>query len=63
MVGVSFRAGKVSVGEDTEAPFEAAIPEQALRDELPDSAKVIAQALFRTAGDSRSRLTLRACGR
>ena len=46
VVGVSFRAGKVSVGEDTEAPFEATIPEQALRDELPDSAKVLAQALF-----------------
>jgi arylsulfatase A-like enzyme len=46
IVGVSFRAGKVAVGDDTVAPFEIAIPEQALRDELPKAATVTAQALF-----------------
>ena len=63
VVGVSFHAGKVSVGEDTEAPFEATIPEQALRDELPDSAKVLAQVLFTDGRRLAFSADLRACGR
>ena len=46
IVGVSFRAGKVPVGDDTEPPFEAQIPDQALRDELPDAATVVAKPLY-----------------
>ena len=46
IVGVSFRAGRVAVGDDTEPPFEVAIPDQALRDELPDPAEVVAKALY-----------------
>jgi N-acetylglucosamine-6-sulfatase len=46
VVGVSFRAGRVAVGDDTVPPFEIEIPEQALRDELPDPATVTAKVLF-----------------
>jgi arylsulfatase A-like enzyme len=46
IVGVNFRAGRVNAGDDTEAPFEAVIPDQALRDELPDAAEVVARALY-----------------
>ena len=61
VVGVTFRAGKVAVGEDTVPPFEAAIPEQALRDELPDAAKVTAQALFSDGRRLGFEADLRAC--
>jgi hypothetical protein len=46
IVGVSFRAGRVTVGDDTEPPFEVLIPDHALRDELPEPAHVIAKALY-----------------
>ncbi len=49
------------MADDTVAPFEAAIPESALRDELPDAATVTAKALFddgRRLGQSAS---LRLC--
>ena len=46
IVDVSFRAGGVAAGDDTEPPFEAVLPDQALRDELPDAAEVIAKALY-----------------
>ncbi|MDX6583709.1 MAG: N-acetylglucosamine-6-sulfatase [Solirubrobacterales bacterium] len=46
IVGVSFRAGKVAVGDDTAAPFEAAIPQEALSAELPGPATVVAKALY-----------------
>jgi arylsulfatase A-like enzyme len=63
VVGVSFRAGKVAVGDDTVPPFEVEVPEQALRDELPGAATVTAKALF----DDGRRLglsgTLRACSK
>ena len=63
VVGVSFRAGKAAVGDDTVPPFEVEIPEQALRDELPGAATVTAKALF----DDGRRLglsgTLRACSK
>ena len=46
IVSVSFRAGRVAVGDDTVPPFEVAIPDSALRDELPGAANVTAKALF-----------------
>ncbi len=46
IVGVSFRAGRFAVGDDTEPPFEIAIPDSALRDELPEPAEVVARALY-----------------
>ena len=61
VVGVSFRAGKASLGTDTVAPFEVAVPESALRDELPDSAEVKAEALFTDGRRLASSANLRAC--
>ena len=61
VVGVSFRAGKASLGTDTVAPFEVAVPESALRDELPDSAKVTAEALFADGRRLANSANLRAC--
>ncbi len=46
IVDVSFRAAGVAVGDDTEPPFEVTIPDQVLRDELPDAAEVVAKALY-----------------
>jgi hypothetical protein len=46
IVSVSFRAGKVPVADDTVAPFEAVIPDSAIRAELPAAATVTAKALF-----------------
>jgi arylsulfatase A-like enzyme len=46
IVGVSFRAGRFAIGDDTEPPFELAIPDAALRDELPEPAEVVARALY-----------------
>jgi arylsulfatase A-like enzyme len=46
IVGVNFRAGNVNAGDDTEPPFEVPVPDQALRDELPDPAEVVARALY-----------------
>ena len=62
IVGVSFRAGRAAVGDDTEPPFEAAIPDQALRDELPDPAKVVAQALYDDGRRLAVTAEVRACG-
>ncbi len=61
VVGVTFRAGKASLGTDTVAPFEVAVPESALRDELPDSAKVTAEALFADGRRLANSADLRAC--
>ena len=41
IVSVSFRAGKIAVADDTVPPFEAPIPESALRSELPDKAATV----------------------
>ena len=46
IVSVSFRAGKTAVADDTAAPFEAALPDAAIRKELPAPATVTAKALF-----------------
>ena len=43
---VEFRVGNASVATDTAAPFEAAIPESAVRDALPREATVVALASF-----------------
>jgi arylsulfatase A-like enzyme len=63
VVGVSFRAGKVAVGDDTVSPFEVEIPEQALRDELPGSATVTAKALFDDGRRLGLSANLRACSK
>ena len=62
IVGVSFRAGRAAVGDDTEPPFEAAIPDQALRDALPDPAEVVAQALYDDGRRLAETADVRACG-
>jgi N-acetylglucosamine-6-sulfatase len=46
IVSVSFRAGRTAVADDTVAPFEAVIPDAAIRNELPEPATVSAKALF-----------------
>ncbi len=46
VVSVSFRAGRTSLGTDTIAPFEVAVPERPLQKALPDAAEVTAKALF-----------------
>jgi len=63
VVGVSFRAGRVAVGDDTVPPFEVEIPEQALRDELPGTATVTAKALFDDGRRLGLSANLRACSR
>ena len=61
IVSVSFRAGKVPVGDDTAPPYEAAIPESALRDELPGAATVTAKALFDDGRRLGQAANLKAC--
>ena len=61
VVSVSFRAGKVPVGDDTAPPYEAAIPESALRDELPGAATVTAKALFDDGRRLGQAANLKAC--
>jgi N-acetylglucosamine-6-sulfatase len=61
IVGVTFRAGKVAVGDDTTAPFEVAIPQSALTDELPKTATVTAKALFTDGRRLGASANLRAC--
>jgi N-acetylglucosamine-6-sulfatase len=46
IVGVTFRAGGTLVTTDTEAPFEAAIPDAAIRSAAPKPASVLGEALF-----------------
>ena len=46
IVSVSFRAGKTTIADDTVPPFEAPIPESAIRSELPDKAAISAKAVF-----------------
>ena len=46
VAGVDFAVAKRIVATDTEAPFEAVLPDEALRAELPDAAEVIGRALF-----------------
>jgi N-acetylglucosamine-6-sulfatase len=61
IVGVSFRAGRVAVGDDTIAPFEIAIPDSAIRDELPAPATVTAKALFDDGRRLGQAANLKAC--
>ena len=46
IVSVSFRAGKTAIADDTVPPFEAPIPDSAIRSELPDKAAISAKAVF-----------------
>jgi hypothetical protein len=46
IVNVGVRAGRVNAGDDTEPPFDVPIPDQALRDELPEAAEVVGKALY-----------------
>ncbi|MFI5122492.1 MAG: sulfatase [Vicinamibacteria bacterium] len=63
IVGVSFRAGKVAVGDDTIAPFEIPIPDSAIRDELPGPATVTAKALFDDGRRLGQAANLKACSK
>jgi N-acetylglucosamine-6-sulfatase len=46
IVGVSFRASGQLVGTDTEAPYEAPIPDAAIRASEPKRASVLAEVLY-----------------
>ena len=46
IVGVTFRAGKTLIGTDNEAPYEAPIPDAAIRAEQPKRATVLAETLY-----------------
>ena len=46
IVGVTFRAGKTTIGTDSEAPFETPIPDSAIRAEEPKRATVVAETLY-----------------
>ena len=46
IVGVSFRAAGQLITSDTEAPYEAAIPDAAIRSAEPKRASVLAEALY-----------------
>jgi N-acetylglucosamine-6-sulfatase len=46
IVGVSFRAGGQLIASDTEAPYEAAIPDEAIRSAEPKRASVLAEVLY-----------------
>ena len=63
IVGVSFRAGGVPVLDDTAPPFEAAIPDSALRAELPKAATVAVEALFDDGRRLGQSANIRACSK
>jgi arylsulfatase A-like enzyme len=46
IVGVTFRAGRQTITTDTEAPYEAFIPDAAIRAEEPKRASVLAEVLY-----------------
>jgi arylsulfatase A-like enzyme len=46
IVGVTFRAGGQVIGTDTEAPYEAPIPDSAIRAAEPKRASVLAEVLY-----------------
>jgi hypothetical protein len=46
IVGVTFRAGRQTVTTDTEAPYDALIPDAAIRAEEPKRASVLAEVLY-----------------
>jgi hypothetical protein len=46
IVGVSFHAGGQLITSDTEAPYEAAIPDEAIRSAEPKRASVLAEVLY-----------------
>ncbi len=46
IVGVTFRAGGTLIGTDSEAPYEAPIPDTAIRAAEPKRATVLAETLF-----------------